>query len=268
MKNKFFILNTIISSCLLTIACNQSTANELHPRMPNGQQPCYPGSKCTGDPNLIGGPRGNNMPANNGACSSRYNNPDQQNYNQPNSYGYGNNSQQNTGNNNYNQPYYQNHNESRRDSLYGAQTPSNYSDSQSTNMPKMLQTESTEKFKGSVKAVNKVNLPNQTQMQMTLSTDQGDMLVILGPVTYLEQQKIRLNPGDKVVVTGYRIKGNGKEMIIAAQVDKNGTSLKLLDENRRPVWGNDANMGNQGLNSYDSSQSYGNTGYQTYTRGY
>lgn len=239
MKNKFFLLSTIISSCILTIACNQSTADELNPRMPSGKQPCYPGSKCTGDPNLIGGPKGNNMPTNGGSCSSGWNNVNHEPSRNP--YGYGSNGQ--------------------AQNSYQGQAQSNMGNQE---LPKMLQTDSTEKFKGTVSAMNKVNLPNQTQMQMTLATDQGEMLVILGPVGYLEQQKIRFNPGDKVVVTGYRIKGNGKEVIVAAKVENNGNTLQLLDDNRRPVWGNDANMGNQGPSSSGSSKLQANQGYMPY----
>ncbi len=200
MKTKFFLLSTIISSCILTIACNQSTAGELNsktlalgeqqrgnyqtspnapqpggavtnpnmPTAPNGKRPCYPASKCTGDPNLIGG--GNR----------------------------------------------------------GAAAPTG----------KVLQIESTEKYIGTVQSINRVAMPNQTQIQMILATDQGDVLIILGPANYIDQQKIKFQAGDKVTVLGYRIKANGSDVIMAAQVQKNGNTLQLLDNKRQPIWGN------------------------------
>ena len=200
MKTNFFLLSTIISSCILMIACNQSTAGELNsktlawgeqqrgnyqaspyapqpggavtnphmPTAPNGRRPCYPASKCTGDPNLIGG--GNR----------------------------------------------------------GASAPTG----------KVLQVESTEKYVGTVQSINRIAMPNQTQIQMTLTTDQGDVLVILGPANYIDQQKIKFQAGDKVTILGYRIKANGSDVIMAAQVQKNGNTLQLLDDRRQPVWGN------------------------------
>lgn len=211
MKSKFFLLSTIISSCILTIACNQSTADELNsktlaydgqqgaqyapyapqqgragtnPNMPtapgnvNGQRPCYPASRCTGNPGSIGG-------------------------------GYGNN--------------------------YGASSQA------PAPTGKVLQIESTEKFVGTVQSINRVALPDQTQIQMILTTDQGDLMVILGPASFIDQQKIKFQAGDKVTVLGYRVKANGADVITAAQVQKNGTTLQLLDNRRQPVWGGNSN---------------------------
>lgn len=205
MKNKLFFLSTIISSCILTIACNQSTADELHPNMPSGKRPCYPSSKCTGDPNLIG-PRG--------GCSG--------NMGQNGNYGDQNGQMMNQGMNGNGNMGYSNPNGY---SGYGAPTG------------KVLQTDSAEKFTGTVRSINRVNLPNQTQIQMVLSTERGDLLIIVGPSSFIDQQKIKFAAGDKVVVTGYRIKANGKEVITAAQIQRNGNTLQLLNEKRQPMWG-------------------------------
>jgi hypothetical protein len=180
MKNKFFLLSTIISSCILTIACNQTTAVEMNPNMPpGGKRSCYPASKCTGDPNLIGG-------------SGRY----------------------------------------------GANAQSSFSGAPpSSNGTKVLQTERTEKFAGTIRSVNRVQLPNQTQIQLVLTTDQGDLLVIVGPANFVDQSRIKLLAGDKITVTGYPIRANGNLVITAAQIQKNGGTLELLNESRQPLWG-------------------------------
>lgn len=190
MKNKLFFLSTIISSCILSIACNQLAANEMYPNMQGGRRPCYPSTKCTGDPNLIGPSYGNNP-------GNMYSN-----------YGYSNQSGMNG---------------------YGAPTG------------KILQTDSSEKFTGVVRSINRVNLPNQTQVQMILSTDQGDLLVIVGPAQFLDQQRFKFAAGDKVTVSGYRITANGQVVITAAQIQKNGNTLQLLNERRQPIWGNRQN---------------------------
>lgn len=200
MKNKFFLLSTIFSSCLLTIACSQSTADEGRSNIPGGKRPCYPSTKCTGDPNLIGPGRG-------GGCSGNMDS-------NRSGYGYGNAN-----------PNQGNRNDNSGSNGYGASTG------------KILQTESTEKFTGTVQSINRVNLPNQTQVQIVLATDRGNLLIIVGPAQYIDQQKIKFQVGDKVVVTGYRIKANGNEVITAAQIQKNGNTLQLLNEKRQPVWG-------------------------------
>ena len=98
------------------------------------------------------------------------------------------------------------------------------------------QSTSTQKFASTVKAVNRVQLPNQTQIQILLATDQGDVLVIVGPANFVDQSKVKFLSGDKVTVTGYPVVVNGNRLIIAAQIQKNGSTLQLLGENRQPLW--------------------------------
>ena len=241
MKNKFFLLSTMISSCLFTIASSQSTAQDLNPNVPNsGKQRCYPASKCTGDPNLIGGNRGyagnQQAPSQNSGINNQY---------------YGGN--QNYGGNQRGYSY-----NGGAAGVSGA--PSG----------KVLQTESTEKFTGVVQSVNRVALPNQTQIQIVLSTDHGDMLVIVGPASFVDQAKIKLQAGDKVEVTGYRVTANGNDVILAAQIQRNGNILQLLDENRKPLWGPAPGMQGGGIqnpgmqggaNYYQGSQQYSSSQY-------
>jgi hypothetical protein len=101
---------------------------------------------------------------------------------------------------------------------------------------KILQTSSTEQFAGTIRSVNRVSLPNETQIQLVLTTDQGDVLVIVGPASFVDQSKFKLQAGDKVTVTGYRVTGNGQQVILAAQIQGSNRSLQLLNENRTPVW--------------------------------
>jgi hypothetical protein len=234
MKTKFFFLSTVISSCILTVACNQSTADELNRKVACGgqqspaQQPSIPqyqpemGGAVT-NPNMPTGQahpgqaqpgqaqQGQSATSNQGGKRPCY--PASKCTGDPNLIG---------GPNQYNNQY---------DSTTSSFSPSN------TTSKKMLQIESTEKFVGTVESINRVTLPNQTQIQMVLKTDQGEKLIILGPASYIDQQKIKFVAGDKVTVTGYRITANGSEVIMAAQVQKNGNTLQLLNETRQPAWG-------------------------------
>ena len=69
-----------------------------------------------------------------------------------------------------------------------------------------------------------------------LKTDQGRVTVILGPAWFVTEAKLPLKAGDKMEVTGAKVSRNGQDLIIAKEVKANSKTLKLLDENGRPVW--------------------------------
>jgi hypothetical protein len=127
--------------------------------------------------------------------------------------------------------------------------------------PKPLQNSSTEQVAGTIRTINRIQLPNETQVQLILTTNQGDILVIVGPESFLQQSKIGFQPGDKITVTGFKVSANGHEAMIAAQIQKNGATLQLLNENRMPLW-----MQNQGM----QQQGYGNpySGRQNFNKPY
>ena len=181
MKSKFFILSTIISSCILAIASNQSIADERHPDMPSGGHKCYPGSKCTGDPNLI------HTDGDHSESPGR---------------------------------------------MHGRAPQTNGNGTPMT----ALRMDSVDKFKATVKKVERVRLPNETQIQLIVETDRGDMNVIVGPARYVDQSKVKMHPGDKIEVYGYTVRANGDEVIMASEIKKNGNSLYLLDSKRQPMW--------------------------------
>jgi hypothetical protein len=122
--------------------------------------------------------------------------------------------------------------------------------------PQTPQSTSTQQFTGTVKTVNRVQLPNQTQVQLIVASDQGDILVILGPASFIDQAKIRFQAGDKVTITGYPVKANGSQVVLAAKVQKDGTTLQLLDENRKPMWKGSQSQ-HSGAQQYPGSSSYG-----------
>ena len=60
--------------------------------------------------------------------------------------------------------------------------------------------------------------------------------VHLGPAWYLDNQEIEIKPNDTLKVTGSRIRFDGEPSIIAAQITKGDTTVKLRDKNGFPVW--------------------------------
>ncbi len=75
-----------------------------------------------------------------------------------------------------------------------------------------------------------------TGLHLSVKTDQETVSVHLGPTWYLENQDVKLAPGDVVEVTGSRVTLGGKPAIIAAEVKKGDEVLKLRDEAGVPVW--------------------------------
>ncbi|MBN1932692.1 MAG: DNA-binding protein [Desulfobacterales bacterium] len=73
-------------------------------------------------------------------------------------------------------------------------------------------------------------------LHLMLKTDNETISVHLGPVWFIENQDIKIEPGDKIEVTGSRITFQGEPAIIAATVKKGDLILELRDENGFPSW--------------------------------
>lgn len=73
-------------------------------------------------------------------------------------------------------------------------------------------------------------------VHFTLKTEKETIPVHLGPGWYVDQQEVKLAPGDKVEVSGSRVTYQGKPAVIAGQVKKDGKTLQLRDANGVPAW--------------------------------
>jgi hypothetical protein len=73
-------------------------------------------------------------------------------------------------------------------------------------------------------------------VHVVLKTDKGDVSVHLGPQWYLENQDVKIEPKDKVEITGSRVTVQGQPALIAAEVKKGDEVLKLRDAAGVPVW--------------------------------
>jgi len=81
----------------------------------------------------------------------------------------------------------------------------------------------------------------------TLKTDQGDMIIHLGPAWYMDEQKLALQKGDTLEVTGAKTTQNGNTVILAREYTKDGKKMVLRDNQGIPVWrGQGRGMGGPG----------------------
>ena len=82
-----------------------------------------------------------------------------------------------------------------------------------------------------------------------LKTDKGSLMVHLGPTWYLDQQKFALQAGDTLKVTGSQVTLNNQPAIIARDVEVNGKTLKLRNDQGIPAWRRMGSGGGQGRGS-------------------
>ena len=92
---------------------------------------------------------------------------------------------------------------------------------------------------------------------VTLKTDQGSLMVHLGPGWYLDEKKFPIKVGDTVEVTGSKVTLNNQPALIAREVKVNGATLKLRDDQGLPVW---RGMGRGGMGQGPGGQGKGPAG--------
>jgi hypothetical protein len=100
--------------------------------------------------------------------------------------------------------------------------------------------QAVEVLAGKVEAINRIasRKPGRPErVTMLLQTDKGTVKVHLGPANYLDQQALKLAPGDQVEVKAMRINRPKVTVFIAGEVQKGGQVLKLRDDaTGRPLW--------------------------------
>jgi hypothetical protein len=103
---------------------------------------------------------------------------------------------------------------------------------------RMYDPKTVETIAGEVVSVEKI-IPQKRMgygVHLILRTDKETLSVHLGPLWYIENQEIRLEPKDRIEVKGSRITFEGKPAIIAAEIKKGDEALELRDQNGVPVW--------------------------------
>jgi hypothetical protein len=73
-------------------------------------------------------------------------------------------------------------------------------------------------------------------VHLVVKTDKGDVSVHLGPQWYLENQDVKIEPKDRVEITGSRVSVQGQAALIAARVRKGDQVLELRDAAGVPMW--------------------------------
>jgi hypothetical protein len=73
-------------------------------------------------------------------------------------------------------------------------------------------------------------------LRLRVKFPQETLLVILGPIVYVEQQNVKFAPGDRVEVKGSKMTVRGKPIIVAAEVKKGDQALKMRNAKGEALW--------------------------------
>ena len=103
---------------------------------------------------------------------------------------------------------------------------------------RMYNPQTVETISGVVVSVGKFDgMKGMSQgVHAVVKTDTETISVHLGPAWFIDNQESKISANDRVEVKGSRITFEGKPVIIAAEVTKDGQTLTLRDATGVPVW--------------------------------
>ncbi|NWF91636.1 MAG: DNA-binding protein [Syntrophaceae bacterium] len=95
-----------------------------------------------------------------------------------------------------------------------------------------------ETISGVVESVNQVTPVKGMSpgIELIVKTDKETIPVHLGPAYYIERLDVKIEKGDKVEAKGSRATFSGKPAIIAGEIRKGDSVLKLRDDAGIPIW--------------------------------
>jgi len=71
---------------------------------------------------------------------------------------------------------------------------------------------------------------------LTLTTDEGTLIVHVGPTAYLTSKNFSFAKGDELTITGSEVQYQGSDFLIAREIIKGGRTLTLRDTKGFPLW--------------------------------
>lgn len=93
------------------------------------------------------------------------------------------------------------------------------------------------KVTGTVDDVKEVQEGNEKETHLVLKTDSGMVEVCLCPARFLSELDMNFQKGDKLEVTGSKVKEeNGETELLAREIVKGDNTLVLRDKQGGPVW--------------------------------
>jgi hypothetical protein len=69
-----------------------------------------------------------------------------------------------------------------------------------------------------------------------LKTENGRIVIHLGPAAYFLHHNFQIRAGDNLKVTGFRVKQGSMSLVQAREIRSRDRKLKLRDKNGQPLW--------------------------------
>lgn len=102
---------------------------------------------------------------------------------------------------------------------------------------KKYDTSAEMKVTGTVDEVKEVTEGNEKETHLVLKTDSGLVEVCLCPAKFLSDLDMTFQKGDKLEVTGSKVKEeSGETELLAREIVKGDNTLVLRDKQGGPVW--------------------------------
>ncbi len=92
--------------------------------------------------------------------------------------------------------------------------------------------------KGTLLRVEQMAGRHENMIGVHAVLDTGDEIITvhLGPLMNLQNEEYKVTEGELMEATGSRITNNGAPALLATEITHGGRTLKLRDENGKPVW--------------------------------
>lgn len=108
---------------------------------------------------------------------------------------------------------------------------------------------------GEVTKIYRLQYPDQDCYLIAIietKANNGKIAVNLGPVWFIEENGLSINEGDSIQVTGAKMRTNGRFVMIATVVTKNGKSINVRDSEGTALWGSPRSQkGNAGCMKFE-----------------
>lgn len=92
-------------------------------------------------------------------------------------------------------------------------------------------------LEGKVSRVLRVKYPDgDCYLVLIISTNSGNYLVNVGQVSYLDENRFTLEEGQTVQITGSKIRLNGRYIVIATKITRDGESVDLRNDQGQANW--------------------------------
>ena len=97
---------------------------------------------------------------------------------------------------------------------------------------------SSANFLGTVTEIREVAKGNPLMgLHMMVNTEKDTSIeVYVAPVSYLKELKVTYSPGDRVQVTGSKVKFGGGSIVLVREVRKDSDTAYFRDEKGKPYW--------------------------------